>query len=132
MVGRTRYTEDEIILCTYIARFGRDLINEELIRSLFDRRSLGSVRMKVQNIARMLCAEGYDHSKEVSPWGGGHRSNWHTVRQYADQAEADFAVLVKEILARGRHQPASPQKRITNRHRLCSGRARSLNGYTRI
>ena len=93
MAGRSRYTENEIILCTYIARFGRGFINEELIRSLFDRRPLGSVKMKVQNIARMLSEEGYGHSREVSPWGGGHRSNWHTVQRYADWPEPAFAAL---------------------------------------
>ena len=95
-----RYTENEIILCTYIARFGRGLINEDLIRSLFDRRSVGSVKMKVKNIARMLSEEGYRHSQEVSPWGGDPRTDWHTVQPYADRSEPDFTARVKEILAR--------------------------------
>ena len=109
MAERSRYTEDEIILCTYIARFARSLINEELIRALFDRRSLGSVKMKVQNVARMLSEEGYGYSQEVSPWGGGPRSNWYTVQQYADRAEPDFTARFKEILARGRHQSGTPR-----------------------
>ena len=108
---RSRYSEDETILCTYIARFGRDLIDEELIRALFDRRPVGSVKMKVQNIARMLSEEGYRYSQEVSPWGGGHRSNWDTVQPYADRAEPDFTALVKEILARGRQQSEPTRKR---------------------
>ena len=113
---RKPYTESEIILCTYIARFGRGRINEELIRSLFDLRSLYSVKMKVQNIARMLTEEGYAHSQEVSPWGGGHRSHWHVVQPCADLAEADFTARVKEMLARvkkilacGRHQSRPPR-----------------------
>ena len=108
---RSRYSEDEIILCTYIARFGRDLIDEELIRSLFDRRPVGSVKMKVQNIARMLSEEGYRYSQEVSPWGGGHRTDWQTVQYYADRAEPDFTALVKELLARGRQQSEPTRKR---------------------
>ena len=116
MVRRKPYTENEIILCTYIARFGRGLVNEELIRSLFDLRTLDSVKMKVRNIARMLSEEGYDHSQEVSPWGGGHRSHWHIVQPYADLVDADFTARVKEILsrvkeilARGRHQSRPPR-----------------------
>ena len=104
-----RYTENEIILCTYIARFGRGLISEEQVRSLFDLRPVGSVKMKVQNIARMLSEEGYRHSQEVAPWGGGHRTDWHIVQPYADRAEPDFTARVKEILACGRHQSGPPR-----------------------
>ncbi len=107
---RKRYTENEIILCTYIARFGRSFINEETISSLFDRPAR-SVRMKVQNIARMLSEEGYRYSQEVSPWGGGHRTDWHTVQPYADLEEPDFTARVKEMLARGRHQSGASRER---------------------
>ena len=126
---RNRYSEDEIILCTYIARFGRDLIDEELIRCLFDRRPVGSVKMKVQNIARMLSEEGYRHSQEVSPWGGGHRSNWHTVQPYADRAEPDFTALVKEMLASGRQQSEPARKRD---HQQTPDMLRQSEGFERV
>ena len=107
---RKRYTENEIILCAYIARFGRSFINEETISSLFDRPA-GSVRMKVQNIARMLSEEGYRYSQEVSPWGGGHRTDWHIVQPYADLEEPDFTARVKKMLARGQHQSGASRER---------------------
>ena len=104
-----RYSEDEIILCIYIARFGRGFINEDQICSLFDRRPAGSVSMKVQNIARMLNEEGYRYSQEVSPWGGGHRTDWATVQSYADQSEPDLQSLVKKIFARGANKSTTPR-----------------------
>ena len=128
MAKRTRYTEDEIILCTYIARFGRSFIDEELVRSLFGRRPVESVKMKVQNIARMLSEEGYRHSQEVYPWGGGHRSNWHTIQQYADRAEPDFTERVKEILARGRHQSVPPRED----HQPNPGMPQQIEGFERV
>ena len=124
-----RYTENEIILCTYIARFGRGLINEDLIRSLFDRRPVGSVKMKVRNIARMLSEEGYRHSQEVSPWGGGHRTDWHIVQLYADWAEPDFTARVKEILARRRHQSGPPRERD---HQPIPDMLRQSEGFERV
>ena len=124
-----RYTENEIILCTYIARFGRGLINEDLIRSLFDRRSVGSVKMKVKNIARMLSEEGYRHSQEVSPWGGDPRTDWHTVQPYADRSEPDFTARVKEILAHGRRQSGPLRKRD---HQATPDMLRQGEGFERV
>jgi hypothetical protein len=77
---RNPYTENEIIVCAYIARFGRNDFNEEDIVNL-ENRSLSSIRMKVQNIAAMLEEEGIKHSEEVSKLTGlpagqkGRRTN---------------------------------------------------------
>lgn len=50
---RNLYTEKEIVVCTYIARFGRNDFNENDIVKIKSR-SLSSIKMKVQNIAAMI------------------------------------------------------------------------------
>ena len=76
----TPYSEPEIILCTYIARFGRDTFDECDIHKWCSR-SLGSIKLKVRNIAAMLNEEGYDYDPSVKPLHGlphgerGRRTN---------------------------------------------------------
>lgn len=78
------YTKEEIILCTYIARFGKQEFNEDDISNLKDR-SVSSIKMKIQNIASMLDEEGYDTSENISKLSGkptgekGRRTNWDIV-----------------------------------------------------
>ena len=98
-MARNRYTRNETILCTYIARFGRGLIDEEQVATLYSRRTADSVRMKVQNIARMLNEEGYRTCREIHPWGGGYRTDWHIVQRYASRAEPEYRALVRKALA---------------------------------
>ena len=50
---RNLFTKDEIILCTYLARFGKQEFDENDIQKL-KARSISSIKMKVQNIASML------------------------------------------------------------------------------
>jgi hypothetical protein len=85
---RNLYTENEIIVCAYIARFGRnDFKESDVVRT--KNRSLSSIKMKVQNIAAMLDEEGFEYSDEVSRLTGlpagqkGRRTNWDIVRLYA-------------------------------------------------
>ena len=98
-------TEGEIILCTFIARFGREKFNESDIASL-EGRSVDSIRMKVQNIASMLSEEGYSHSQKVSALTGlpegetGRRTNWSTVSRLVDLDQADLAAKCGVLLAK--------------------------------
>ena len=46
------YTCIEIILCTYVARFGRDYIDETKISNKYGRK-VSSLKMKVRNIAAL-------------------------------------------------------------------------------
>ena len=84
MARRNLFTENEIVLCTYIARFGRAKYDESAIHNWCSR-SLGSIKLKVQNIAAMLDEEGYPFSSRVTPLSGrphgetGRRTNWNVV-----------------------------------------------------
>ena len=101
-----RYTEAEITLCTYIARFGRRFIDEQQIRTLFGSRSVSSIRMKVSNIAHMLNEERFAYSPEVSPLSGkppgeqGRRTNWEMVRTLVELTEPELKMRVTKILSR--------------------------------
>ena len=82
---RTPYTEDEIILCAYIALYGRTLLIEKKIASSFNRPE-ASVIMKVQNIVAMLDEEGIERASAIPKLSGvttgedGRRTNWDLVR----------------------------------------------------
>ena len=62
---RNLFTKEEIILCTYISRFGKKEFDEENISKLKNR-SVSSIKMKVQNIAAMLDEEGFVTNDNIS------------------------------------------------------------------
>ncbi|MDO8836726.1 MAG: hypothetical protein Q7V01_14090 [Vicinamibacterales bacterium] len=84
---RNLYTENEIVVCTYVARFGRDDFTENDVVKIKGR-SLSSIKMKVQNIAAMLDEAGANTSDQVSKLTGlpvgqtGRKTNWDVVKQY--------------------------------------------------
>lgn len=97
------FTEPEIILCTYIARFGRDTFREyDIVR--VQNRSESSIKMKVQNIAAMLDEEGYEHSPKVSKLSGlptgqkGRRTNWDIVKHLVELSKKELKEQCIEIL----------------------------------
>ena len=99
---RNSYTENEIIVCAYIARFGRDDFKEsDVVR--IKNRSLSSIKMKVQNIAAMLDEEGFSYSQKVSRLSGlptgqtGRRTNWDIVKQYTNMPKAVHKSRCDEI-----------------------------------
>ena len=79
-----KYTKEEIVLCTYNARFGYQEIDFEEIGKLQER-SIASIKMKIQNIAWMLNEKGYDHHSSVPRLSGmpagkkGRLTNWDIV-----------------------------------------------------
>ncbi|MCT8339150.1 hypothetical protein MG296_03715 [Flavobacteriaceae bacterium TK19130] len=83
-MARKLYTKEEVILCTYIARFGRNQFDESDISKL-ESRSIASIKMKVMNIAAMLREEGFAISEDISSLSGkpsgqkGRRTNWDIV-----------------------------------------------------
>lgn len=99
---RNLYTKDEIILCTYIARFGRKEIIEHDIHKL-NRRSIDSIKMKVQNIASMLEEQGFDTDSSISKLTGkppgekGRTTNWDIVRKLALLNKMEFLELCQKI-----------------------------------
>ena len=103
MPRRNLFTEDEIVLCTYIARFGRDKYDELAIHNRCSR-SLDSIKMKVRNIAVMLDEEGYPFSSNVAPLSGrphgetGRRTNWNVVSRLVQLSEAAHYAKCVRIL----------------------------------
>ncbi len=83
-MSRKLYTKEEVVLCTYIARFGRNQFNESNISSL-ENRSVSSIKMKVSNIAAMLTEAGFDIHQDISRLSGkttgkkGRKTNWDIV-----------------------------------------------------
>ena len=100
---RNLYSKDEIVLCTYIARFGRDRFDENDIYHLKER-SVSSLKMKVQNIAAMLAEEGYDIDGDVSQLSGkttgekGRRTNWDIVRNHTELKKSEMLVICEKII----------------------------------
>ena len=85
-MSRNYYTEDEITLCTYIARFGLREFSEIDIHKKYGR-SLDSIKMKIQNIASMLDEEEITRYSDVKGLSGvptgesGRRTNWNWVQK---------------------------------------------------
>ena len=92
MTRRNLFSEDEIVLCAYIARFGRRKFDESTIHN-WCFRSLDSIKMKVQNIAAMLDEEGYPFSSTITPLSGRprgegvRRTNWSVVSSLVQLSE---------------------------------------------
>jgi hypothetical protein len=68
-MSRSAYTEDEVILCAYIALCEGALLSETKIAGI-GKRSEGSVKMKVQNIAAMLDDKAISRNAKVSALAG--------------------------------------------------------------
>ncbi|MDM9630216.1 hypothetical protein [Robiginitalea aurantiaca] len=100
---RNLYTKDEITLCTYIARLGRNEFDEHDIHKL-KKRSVASIKMKIQNIASMLDEEGYPTDNNVSKLTGkppgekGRRTNWDIVRNLTVLNKQEFLSLCQRII----------------------------------
>ena len=101
---RNLYTENEVVLCAYIARFGREDFTENDV-AIFGNRSLSSVKMKVQNIAAMLYEAGFETSDQVSKLTGlpagqtGRKTNWDIVKKYVNLQKADHRKKCIDILS---------------------------------
>jgi hypothetical protein len=103
-MSRKTYTENEIILCTFIARFGKKgLIAEEFISNL-ENRSVASIKLKIQNIIYMLDDEGVPRDPNGSPLSGmppgkgGRRTNWDVVEKFCTLDEKSFSKKCYEII----------------------------------
>jgi hypothetical protein len=97
------YTENEIVLCTYIAMHGRTLLNEQKIAS-FGRRSKDSVKMKVQNIAAMLDEKGVLRCSDIPALSGkplgenGRETDWGVVESLVEFTKKELLARCAEIL----------------------------------
>jgi len=104
-MSRNIYTEDEVILCTYIALYEGALLSEKKISSI-GKRSEGSVKMKVQNIAAMLDDKKISRNPKISPLAGlpagesGRETDWPTVQKMLGLGKKDHWSKCKEIIAK--------------------------------
>lgn len=101
---RNLFIKEEIILCTYIARFGKQEFNEDEISALKGR-SISSIKMKVQNIAAMLDEEGFYTYENISKLSGkttgekGRRTNWDIVRTLTDNSKQELLTKCEGIIS---------------------------------
>jgi len=103
-MSRNLYTKDEIILCTYIARYGSDdEFSENEIHKKYNR-SLTSIKMKVQNIVAMLDEEEIARYSNIKGLSGvttgenGRRTNWEWVEQLISLSKEELLLKCKSIL----------------------------------
>jgi hypothetical protein len=100
---RIPYTSEDIVLCTYIARFGTGLLPESRVAK-YGGRSVDSVKMKVGNIVAMLDEKGIEKCPDIAPITGmqqgetGRRTNWLQVERLVTLDRADLLAQCREIL----------------------------------
>ncbi|NOT01633.1 MAG: hypothetical protein HOP29_13510 [Phycisphaerales bacterium] len=99
----TRYSDDEIVLCTYAALSNADDFGGvEAIHSL-GRRSRGSIVLKIRNIAAMLDERKIPRENLVSPLSGrppgqnGRSTDWDRVTQLVELSSAELLAKCKRI-----------------------------------
>jgi hypothetical protein len=111
---RKPYTNEDIVLCTYIAMYGSGLITDAKVAK-YGGRSAGSVRMKVQNIVAMLDEKGIERCPDIAPLSGkppgqtGRETNWAQVRHLVSLEKTDLWAECKNILI------ASPKSNLNPR-----------------
>ncbi len=100
------FTRDEVVLCTYAARFdGNDFGGVEAIHSL-SMRSRDSIQLKILNIAAMFDEEGIARNSAVSPLSGlptgqhGRRTNWDIVSELVSLSWGEHLAECRRILER--------------------------------
>lgn len=97
------YTDEEIVLCTYIARYRTGLLTEARV-ARYGERSVGSVKMKVQNIVAMLDEKGIERCPGITPLTGkptgetGRETNWSQVERLVTLEKNDLWAGCKNIL----------------------------------
>jgi hypothetical protein len=100
---RIPYTSEDIVLCTYIARYGTGLFTESKVAN-YGGRSVDSVSMKVQNIVTMLDERGIERCPDIAPLTGmpqgetGRKTNWSQVEHLVTLDKADHWAQCKRIL----------------------------------
>lgn len=100
---RNYYTEEEIVLCSYIAMYGANKITYEDVGSIHNR-SLSSIKLKVQNIVSMLDEEGIERFSDfiglsgVTTGKSGRRTNWNTIEKYIKFKKQEFLDKCQKIL----------------------------------
>ena len=100
---RKPYTSEDIVLCTYIARYCTGLLTESKVAN-YGGRSVASVTMKVQNIVAMLDEKGIERCPGIAPLAGlpqgetGRETNWSQVERLVTLDKADLWAQCKDIV----------------------------------
>jgi len=103
-MSRNLFTENEIILCTYLALYDTSAYNEADIQEKFNRPE-SSIKMKIQNIAAMLDEENITRHSNVKGLSGvttgekGRRTNWNWVDKVITLSKEDFFKKCETILS---------------------------------
>lgn len=97
------YTEQEVVLCAYIALYSSGLLSEKKIAN-FGSRSEGSVKMKIQNIAAMLDEKGIARNPAVKALSGmppgesGRATDWSILEKLLSVGKENHWTQCKGIL----------------------------------
>jgi hypothetical protein len=97
------YTSEDIVLCTYIARYGTGLFTESKVAA-YGGRSVDSVKLKVGNIVAMLDEKGIERRPGIAPITGmprgetGRHTNWSQVEHLVTLDKADLWAQCKNML----------------------------------
>lgn len=100
---RNLYTEDEVVLCTYLALYGDQEFTELDIFEKYNR-PLASIKMKVKNIAAMLDEEEITRFSNIPSLSGvttgqtGRRTNWDWVARVHPLSQEQFLSRCVDIL----------------------------------
>lgn len=105
MAKRNLFSEEEIILCTYAAIYdAKDFGGIEEIHKI-SLRKIGSIEMKIRNIATMLDEKRIPrHNKKISPLTGlppgkkGRTTNWDIVKDLYPLEKEAFLAKCKMII----------------------------------
>jgi hypothetical protein len=103
-MSRNAYTVDEVVICAYIALYEGALLSEKKIAGI-GKRSEGSIKMKVQNIAAMLDDKKVSRNAKVSALAGlpsgesGRETDWPSVQGLVALGKKEHWSKCKEIIA---------------------------------
>lgn len=135
MAKRNAFTDDEIVLCIYAARYGGDDIGGvDAIHNL-QSRSPSSIKMKIQNIVAMCDEEQIprsptQHALTGLPAGeSGRRTNWEELSQYINVSQSDHLAECRRIISNARLWPGELSE--NNTYREGSKRQIIVNAYER-
>ena len=102
-MSRNLYTENEIILCTYLALYDTNAFSGTEIHNKFSRPE-SSIKMKIQNIAAMLDEEEIKRYSSIKGLSGvttgekGRRTNWDWVEKIIHYSKDELFSKCEAIL----------------------------------
>ena len=102
-MSKNLFTENEIILCTYIALYDAIAYNEADIHEKFNRPE-SSIKMKIQNIAAMLDEENIPRYSNIKGLSGvttgqkGRRTNWNLIEKIIKLSREELFKKCETIL----------------------------------